>query len=69
MIESLQDESILEEGVETCSNTVENGFQLIFDNGENIQFVCDTLEERSKWIALLKVMICKLPKLPQWVIL
>jgi hypothetical protein len=45
-----------------------NRFGLVFDNGERIQFSCESIEELNKWIAVLQVMICKkLPTLPEWV--
>lgn len=57
-----------EGGPSTSKYDVENGFQIVFDNGESIQFSCETIEERSRWIAVLEVIICKLPKLPEWII-
>lgn len=63
-----QDEEEEEEGPSTSKYDVENGFQIVFDNGESIQFSCETIEERSRWIAVLEVIICKLPKLPEWII-
>lgn len=46
-----------------------NRFHLDFDSGEKIQFYCESIEELNKWISVLQVMICKLPKLPDWIIL
>lgn len=45
----------------------ENGFQLYLDNGDIIQFGCESLEERNKWVSIIEVMICKLPVLPDWI--
>lgn len=42
-------------------------FQLDFEAEDPIQFSCESLQEFDKWIAVLQVMICKLPKLPEWV--
>lgn len=45
------------------------GFQLSFENEETIYFTCQTLVELQKWIAVLELMIYKLPKLPEWITL
>ncbi|KAI7896508.1 uncharacterized protein EV154DRAFT_492503 [Mucor mucedo] len=42
-------------------------FQLDFDGESPIQFSCESLQEFNKWMAVLQVMVCKLPRLPAWI--
>jgi hypothetical protein len=56
---------------ETRGSTIEypeESFYLAFDNGNKIQFQCESVEERNKWVSVIEVMICKLPPLPDWII-
>lgn len=42
-------------------------FQLDFDGERPIQFACESVQEFNKWMAVLQVMVCKLPRLPAWI--
>lgn len=60
----LDDDSNLQEEEETTAISInqqleENAFQLIFDNGDKIQFGCESLEERNKWVSVVEIMICR----------
>ncbi|CAO3600735.1 unnamed protein product [Absidia cylindrospora] len=48
------------------SYSVKNSFQLKFDNGEMIEFFCDSAHERERWLDVLKVIIGRIPPLPSW---
>ncbi|KAG0181593.1 Bud site selection protein bud4 [Apophysomyces sp. BC1034] len=48
------------------SFSVKNSFQIIFDNGEKIEFFCDSAEDRKRWLEVLKVMLGKIPSWPVW---
>lgn len=48
-------------------NQEKNSFQLVFDNGDNIHFGCESLEERNKWVSVIEIIICRLPPLPDWI--
>ncbi|KAG2236135.1 hypothetical protein INT48_003754 [Thamnidium elegans] len=48
-------------------SSVDDGFQLVFENQKCVYFSCQSLNELRKWIAVLEVMIYKLPELPEWV--
>lgn len=47
---------------------LEESFYLVFDNGDKIQFQCESVEDRSRWVTVIEIMICKLPELPDWII-
>ena len=44
-----------------------NRFELLFDNEETIQFECDSIDDLTKWVTLITVIMSKLPKLPDWI--
>ncbi|KAF7728205.1 Bud site selection protein bud4 [Apophysomyces ossiformis] len=46
--------------------SVKNGFQIFFNNGEKIEFFCDSAEDRSRWLEVLTVMLGKVPPRPAW---
>lgn len=48
------------------SFSVKNGFQLMFDNGEKMEFFCDTADERERWLDILRAMIGRIPAWPSW---
>ena len=67
VISARQDEEDVHTPVLMDPSLGEHGFQLVFDE-ETIQFYCDSIEERNAWITVIEVMVCKLPKLPHWII-
>ncbi|CAO3617223.1 unnamed protein product [Cunninghamella echinulata] len=43
---------------------VKNGFQLKFDTGDKIEFFCDSANDRERWLEILKVILGRIPPLP-----
>lgn len=54
-------------GTDNFSRNATSEFELYFENGEKVLFQCESVREREKWVSIIKVMICKLPKLPSWI--
>ncbi|ORZ15980.1 hypothetical protein BCR42DRAFT_45821 [Absidia repens] len=48
------------------SYSVKNSFQVKFDNGDMIEFFCDSAHERERWLDVLKVILGRIPPLPSW---
>lgn len=51
---------------ELSSYSVKNSFQVKFDNGDKIEFFCDSTYERERWLDVLKVILGRIPTLPTW---
>lgn len=51
---------------ELSSYSVKNSFQVKFDNGDTIEFFCDSNYERERWLDVLKVILGRIPTLPTW---
>ncbi|KAI8344435.1 hypothetical protein BC941DRAFT_9990 [Chlamydoabsidia padenii] len=58
--------SITQDDEDLSSYSVKNSFQLKFNNGDKIEFFCDSTFERERWLDVLKVIIGRIPTLPTW---
>ncbi|ORY94755.1 hypothetical protein BCR43DRAFT_332048 [Syncephalastrum racemosum] len=52
---------------EVTISPVKNSFHVVFENGEKIEFFCDSARERGRWLDVLKIAVdCQL-QWPGWV--
>lgn len=64
----LQQDNDLRLSLEEClaPTSVKNGFRIVFNTGEVIDYFCDTAKEKGRWLDVLRVVIEKIPEWPQW---
>lgn len=56
------------DNVDVMLSPVKNSFHVVFENGEKIEFFCDSARERGRWLDVLKIAVdCQL-QWPGWVI-